>query len=597
MGEPTKGTETSESLENLSEWYLISEADCVDNTETLSDLFDAETASDVSNLIDDLPVDQGNSLALYNTQITAECNAAIADLKRKFIASPEHSVENLSPRLQAVHISPQRQIKRRLFEDSGLGEDEATTSFTQVDSSNVLASTTVSQEEFTILHSANQRATLLAKFKDKYNVSFCELTRTFKSNKTCTHNWMIVVFAVAEELIEASKTILQQHCEYIQIVPSDFSALYVTEFKNTKNRETVIHLFKSILTIQEHQILCEPPRHRSTAAALYFYKKAIAGVGFKYGAYPQWIASQTILSHQLAAAETFKLSDMVQWAYDNDFTDEAQIAYYYAQYAEENGNAAAFLQSNQQYKYVKDCSAMVKMYKRQELRNMSMGQWIQKCCADYKDGSEWKAIAQFLKFQNVNFISFLIALKNFFKGIPKKTCIVIYGAPDTGKSFFCFNFIKLLHGKIVSYMNKQSHFWLMPLVDGKIGLLDDATFQCWTFLDVNMRNAFDGNMVSIDIKHKNLQQLKLPPMLITTNVEVPKEPTLKYLYSRLTCFEFPNKMPFDESGNPVFNITTESWAMFFRKFFNQLELTEEDGDSADSGRAFCCTTRQANDSY
>jgi len=146
-------------------------------------------------------------------------------------------------------------------------------------------------------------------------------------------------------------------------------------------------------------------------------------------------------------------------------------------------------------------------------------------------------------------------------------------------------------------MNKQSHFWLMPLVDGKIGLLDDATFQCWTFLDVNMRNAFDGNMVSIDIKHKNLQQLKLPPMLITTNVEVPKEPTLKYLYSRLTCFEFPNKMPFDESGNPVFNITTESWAMFFRKFFNQLELTEEDGDSADSGRAFCCTTRQANDSY
>ena len=221
MGEPTKGTETSESLENLSEWYLISEADCVDNTETLSDLFDAETASDVSNLIDDLPVDQGNSLALYNTQITAECNAAIADLKRKFIASPEHSVENLSPRLQAVHISPQRQIKRRLFEDSGLGEDEATTSFTQVDSSNVLASTTVSQEEFTILHSANQRATLLAKFKDKYNVSFSELTRTFKSNKTCTHNWMIVVFAVAEELIEASKTILQQHCEYIQIVPSD----------------------------------------------------------------------------------------------------------------------------------------------------------------------------------------------------------------------------------------------------------------------------------------------------------------------------------------------------------------------------------------
>ena len=596
MGENTKGTENSDLLDNMNDWCIV-EADCVDSVDTFSELFDAETGSNVSNLIDDdlIPEDQGNSLAVYNSQVNEECETAIAVLKRKFIASPDRSLESLSPRLQAVHISPQRLIKRKLFEDSGIGDDEAATSLTQVDASNEIDKPSISQEQNAILRSCNQKATLLAKFKHKYNVSFCELTRNFKSDKTCTHNWIIAVFAVAEELIEASKITLLQHCEYIQIVPSDFSALYVIEFKNTKNRETVIKLFNSVLSIQECQLLCEPPRNRSTAAALYFYKKAIADVGYKSGAYPQWIASQTILSHQLAAAESFKLSDMVQWAYDNDYTEECEIAFYYAQYADENSNAAAFLESNQQCKYVRDCCAMVRMYKRQELKNMTMGQWINKCCSSITEG-DWKLIAKFLKFQGVNFLSFLIALKQFCKGIPKKTCIVIYGPPDTGKSFFCFNLIKLLRGKIVSYMNKQSHFWLMPLSDGKIGLLDDATYSCWQFLDTNMRNAFDGNLVSVDIKHKSLQQMKLPPMIITTNVAVPKEPTLKYLYSRLTCFEFPNAMPFDDVGNPIFNITTECWAMFFRKFFNQLELSEEDGDSTDTDRPFRCTTRNSNDS-
>ena len=594
MGDLIKGTEQSNSLENLNEWCLITEAECVESMDTLSDLFETDTdASNISNLIDDLqPVEQGNSLALYNTQVTEECDRTIVELKRKFIASPDRSFADLSPRLEAVHISPQRVSKRRLFLDSGIAEDETENTVTQVDS---VAKTTASIEEICILQSSNRRATLLSKFKEKYNVSFCELTRNFKSDKTCTHNWIVVIFAVAEELIEASKQILQQHCEYFQIVPSDFSGLYVLEFKSTKNRETVIKLFTSMLNISDMQLLCEPPKNRSTAAALFFVKKALANIGFKYGSYPQWISSQTMVDHQLASAETFKLSEMIQWAYDNDHTEEPAIAYYYALYAEENANAAAFLQSNQQVKYVRDCSQMVKLYKKQELKNMSMADWIFKCCGNIESGSEWKIIIKFLKYQHINILSFLIALKLFFKGIPKKTCIVIYGPPDTGKSWFCFKLIKFLQGRVVSFMNKSSHFWLMPLVEGKVGFLDDATHPCWTFLDSNMRNAFDGNCVSIDVKHKALQQIKLPPMFITTNVPVPKEPSLMYLHSRLTCFEFPNKMPLDDVGNPMFNITNDSWAMFFRQFARHLELSEdecsESGDTGEPGRAFCCRAR------
>lgn len=592
--------------ENVEEWYIVNEAECRDDT--LNDLFDvSEDGSNISNLIDDDSVDQGNSLALFSAQQAEDTENSVLLLKRKFFSSPEKPLVDLSPRLSAVHITPEKASKRRLFTDSGIAEDEAENSNVQVaceDSVDSLISNVAGNENggnaevLSILKSSNVRATLLFKFKDKFSVSFTELTRNFKSSKTCTNNWIVAAFAVSEELIEASKITLQQYCNFVQVIESDFTGLYLLDFKAAKSRETVLKLFSKMLNIKEEQMLSDPPKNRSTAAALYFYKKAIVNNSFKYGPFPQWLASLTIVDHHVATAETFKLCEMVQWAYDNDFTEETLIAYNYASYASENANATAFLQSNSQLKYVKDCAAMVKMYKRQEMKNMSMSEWIDKCCGSIAEGDNWKDIVRFLKFQEINIVEFLIALKLFLKGIPKKMCIVIWGPPDTGKSYFLFFLVKFLRGKVVSFMNKSSHFWLMPLMEGKVGFLDDATYCCWSYLDVHMRNAFDGNMVCLDVKHKNMQQIILPPMFISTNVDVKSEQTLMYLHSRLTCFKFPHKLPLDNVGNPLFTFTDKSWACFFRKFWNHLDLTCEDadGDPGEPERTFCCTARSSVES-
>lgn len=597
MAEP-KGTDNNIIT---GDWYIVTEAECVEDT--LEELFDENTnESVVSNLIDDCDeVDEGNSLALYNEQLTEECENSIQALKRKFIRSPQKSLAEISPRLAAVHISPEKTPKRRLFNDSGLGEDEVESANVQVASEDSLNSNVAGNENggtrevLSVLQSNNRRATLLSKFKTKYSVSFTELTRNFKSNKTCNNNWIVFALGIAEELIEASKTILQQHCTFVQIIMADFAGLFLLEFKAAKNRETVLKLMCRLLNAKEEQILSDPPKNRSTAAALYFYKKALTNTCFKYGEFPQWLSHLTIVDHQVATAETFKLSEMIQWAYDNDFVEETAIAYNYAMYATENTNAAAFLQSNCQVKYVKDCASMVKMYKKQEMKNMSMSEWIHKCCGTITEGDEWKTILRFLKFQDINVLEFLIALKLFLKCIPKKMCVVIWGPPDTGKSYFLFHLVKFLRGKVVSFMNKASHFWLMPLTECKVGLLDDATFPCWTFLDVHMRNAFDGNMVCVDIKHKSMQQMSLPPMFISTNINVKAEQTLMYLHSRLTCFHFPNKLPLDSQGNPLFIFTDKCWASFFRKFWQHLDLTIEDadGDPGELERAFCCTARSS----
>ena len=596
MADLPKGTENFETIETDSSWYVVSEAECINDINSLENLFEESTdGSDVSNLIDDVDnASQGNSLELYNRQIAEDCNKAITDLKRKYYKSPQQCIAELSPRLEAVKLTGEGKSKRRLFQDSGIQKDETSCTDQVLSDSNTPAE---AAETLDLLRCSNRKATILSKFKQVFGVSFTELTRLYKSNKTCSLNWVVAVCNAAEDVLNASKTLLQQHVDFVQVIIVGFYALYLIEFKTAKSRETLINMLTKMLNVKDYQLLCEPPKLRSVAVSLYFYKRSLSNVSFKFGEFPDWLARQLLLDHHVGSQETFNLSDMIQWAFDHDYTDESAIAYNYAMAASESANAAAFLQSNNQAKYVKDCATMVKHYKRYELRQLSMSAWINKCCAEFDTETDWKVIAKFLRFQNINFVEFLIALKPFLKGQPKKNCLVFWGPPDTGKSMFCFTLLQFMKGKVISYMNSRSQFWLMPLLDCKLGLLDDATYPCWQYMDVHLRNAMDGNPFSIDSKHRMPVQLNLPPLLVTTNLDVLAESSLKYLHSRIRCFNFPNKLPITESEESVYVITNESWACFFRKFATHLDIAEDDGgDSGNTDRTFQCSARLHFDS-
>lgn len=606
MGDSNKGTKSSfDCLEGASSWYFVTQAECVDDIEEIDELFEKSTDSNVSNLIDESDeVDQGNTLAFYNEQLQQDCDQAILLLKRKYVNSPETDVAALSPKLQAVSISPQRdkQSKRRLtFEDSGIEQDEAANTFTsQVENAldSHVENVQTGNNDNEILERSNQKAFLLFKFKETFGVPYTELIRTFRSDRTCNDNWVIAVFRVAEEVLEASKIIIQKHCESVLIVIRDFHGLYTAQFKSAKNRETVVKLFCGMLNIQSFQILCDPPKTRSVAAALYFYKQSMLEKAFVYNNLPKWITMQTVVDHQIAAsADAFELSVLVQWGYDNDVTDEAQMAYEYAQLANVDSNAAALLKHNNQVKLIRDACTMVRLYKRHEMRKMSMAEWIDMCCEKCNDSTgDWKTIVQFLKFQHVNILDFLYAFKLFLKGTPKKNCFVIYGPPDSGKSYFAYTLVEFLKGKVISQMNKCSQFWLQPLTDCKIGLLDDATYDCWSFIDVQMRTALDGNNVCIDYKHRAPLQMKLPPLIITTNHCVKEDQTLMYLHSRIYCLQFPNKMPLTDDGKPIYEINNYTWKLFFRKLAVQLDITVADKEDGLAGRAFQCCTRNSVES-
>lgn len=616
------------------------------NTDVSSDEdeFAPDTGEDMVDFVDNTryPGDgQEVPLGLYVQQTMQDDAATVQALKRKFMGSPAASscaswVNNeLSPRLDAICLQKRHdKARRRLFEqDSGYGNtqvDIGTESQVPGEHNNSGGSDVTQdvieeergggdgepepqvdteqtqQKEGTpnaldLLQVSNLRVRLFAKFKELFGLSFMDLVRQFKSDKSTCADWVVGAFGVYYAVAEAAKTLLQPVCEYahIQTLTSEWGMvmLLLLRFKCNKSRETVARCLGTILNIPEKRMLIEPPKQRSAPCALYWYKTAMSNASEVVGETPDWIVRQTVIGHAMGETQ-FSLSVLVQWAYDNEITDDSELAYEYAKLGNEDPNAAAFLASNCQARYIKDAITMVRHYRRAEQARMSMSQWIAHRGRKVADTGDWRHIVKLLRFQGIEFISFMEALKQFLKGTPKKSCLVFYGPSDTGKSLFCMSLIRYLGGAVISFVNSTSHFWLSPLVDAKIGLLDDATQQCWVYIDTYLRTVLDGNTMSIDRKHKNLQQLKCPPLMITTNVNIEADETFKYLRSRMVVIPFLQKCPLDSNGEPVYKLNNENWKSFFQRSWARLDLTqeeEEEEEEADNGytsRSFRCVPGQ-----
>lgn len=597
-------------------WYFVErEAECSDVGESFEEIFDQSDSEHLS-LIDDSAAVQGESLSLLHELETQDDQRELAELKRKYIDSPLSRTveETLSPRLQKVTVTPRKskKVKKNLFEDSGIAGTSTIDSSSVAPEDEAQGDTSTSDSEppapppqddppaapaaeepqaevpsdtiTALLKSSNLNAVLHGRFKDVWGVSFAELTRKFSSTKTMSETWTIGVYGLSERTVENAKTLLQEYCDFICVSHAAGERyaylLALVVFKAQKCKQTIHKLLKTLLLVDPDLVLLDPPKTRSTPVALFWYKRTNIDSATTAGALPDWIARQVLAGHSLAGETNFELSTMVQWAYDNQITEECQIAYGYAEKAGEDPNAMAFLASNQQPKIVRDCAAMVKLYNRAELRNTTMSGWISRRCNAVEDGepADWKNIVLFLRYQRINFVRFLDAFRRFLRGEPKRCCMALWGVPDSGKSIFAMSLINFMKGKVVTFANSGSQFWLQPLLDTKIGLVDDVTHQCLQYFDVYMRGALDGNFVCIDSKHRNPAQIKMPPMLMTTNVDIASDSNYKYLHSRIVSFEFSEPFPFNDDGTPVYVLNDKTWQCFFKRFWTHLELSDQEDD-------------------
>ncbi|UZP65144.1 E1 [Canine papillomavirus type 24] len=625
-GDLGPGTDPGEGTS--SGGFIWEEAECSD----MDTSEDEDGDADLGDLIDDSlegQLQQGNSQALLHQQNMREDNRQLQFLKRKY-GSPEQKVEvDLSPRLKAITISPPKQTaKRRLFApsiDSGLelsGHNETSpatgTEIDQVDAV-MLVGEDDEREGSTpitggygprgggntmltqLMKASNLRATQYAIFKKVFGLSYTELTRAFRSNKTCNPDWVVVTYGVHHTLYTGVVQRLEKHCEYVQCtgtsISSGYVLLFLLRFIAHKSRDTVQKLMKGLLNTNSQQVLADPPKIKSVPAALYWYRGAMSNATQKYGPLPDWVVKQTLVQHQTGEEAKFVLATMVQWAYDNDHTDESEIAYHYARLAEDDANAAAWLNTNSQARHVKDCAIMVRHYKRAIMTSMSMSEWIHRRMQGIDEEGDWKQIGNFLRYQHVEVIAFLGAMKDMLKLIPKRTCICIVGPPNTGKSAFCLSLLDFFGGKVISFNNYKSQFWLQPLADARLALLDDATRQTWDYMDAFMRNALDGNMICLDLKHKAPMQIRCPPLLVTSNIDIRTDERWRYLYSRVYVVEFKSSFPFNEEGEPVYQLTKVNWKCFFKRLWSRLDLSdqEDEGEDGEPEKAFRCDTKRSHE--
>ncbi|AHI45083.1 putative E1 [Equus asinus papillomavirus 1] len=599
--DPGQGTSTS--FLATGDWFIEREAQCSDHDSSEEEIESPE----VTDLVDNCIVSQGNSLALFQQQEREVCELQVQALKRKLGLSPEpQSIADLSPSLSRISLSPTHKplVKRRLFSAEEDGERSYETPNTIAEAGHQVSKAGGGVDErlamqnaepeappdnqnmhLYIMRARSQQAAMLGLFKETFSLSFNELTRPFRSNRTTNPDWVIAVFGVRECFYETAKETFKTHCEFSHLTlrPSGKGNIFLALclFKNFKNRDTVKNLCRSILNVTASAMLCDPPKIRSPAAALFWYKSASSNAVSTQGPYPDWLASQVLVGHQRLDEGKFELTPMIQWAYDYGYVEEDQIAFEYAKLASVDANAAAWLASAGQAKYVKDCSTMVRYYRRAESQALSTSAYIDKRCKLAEEGGNWKVIAGLLKYQGIETITFIQALRHWLRGVPKKSCMVFWGPSDTGKSQFCSSLTRFLGGKHLSYVNAKSHFWLSPLAEARFAFLDDATTATWNYFDVYMRNFLDGYPVCIDRKHRHAVECKAPPMLVTTNLDMGNDTRWPYLQSRLTLFSFKNPFPLDEQNRPLFKLTDENWASFFTRLWGRLELSDQEDEGED----------------
>ncbi|QBR99475.1 E1 [Gull papillomavirus 1] len=438
-----------------------------------------------------------------------------------------------------------------------------------------------------ILTAKNTRNTQLAIFKELYGPSYTDVTRTFKSDKTQSYEWVFVILGSASIAYEALRECLKTQTQFIlcDVEPSKQLGLFYCGFNASKNREGVRRCLKHFNVDVTNIPLCDPPNKRSITAALFFQRLMAC-----HGEAPVW-CRDLIATGELKNGEGFQLSKMVQWAMDHNICEEGQIAFGYAQLAETDANAQLWLSSNSQAKYVRDATIMVKHFNRGRLHATPMTEHIAVRMREYvgeDDEEGWKQIIVFLRYQHVPLNDFLQVLRYWLKGRPKKSTIAILGVPDSGKTMFTMSLMKFMDGRILNYANSKSHFWLQPLLECKAAAIDDVTFPCWDYINLYLRPALDGTSICIDCKHRAPVQAKCPPLILTSNYD-PRDVTgageeryvYKYLFSRISFICFNRVIP-QVGGRPRFLVLPEHWRSFLLKYKAELDLDLEEYDYGQS---------------
>lgn len=436
--------------------------------------------------------------------------------------------------------------------------------------------------------SKDKKVTMLGIFKKYSGFSVMQLLRPFKSDKTQSHDW-IVVSPDARIDYWNEFVYRQPEVQTYLYTAVGIHCMYLT-FVNSKNRIGVKNFLQKGGMGPGTVTIIEPPNIRIMMNAVYWMKSAHHGKG----PMPQWVENFFDSAENACQDDKFDMATMVQWALDHKYQDVDSICYQYSlEASKNNANAKAWLGSTSMYKYACDCAKLARSMTKGRVCFMTMHEFIEFRLNGWDTQGNSLNILKLLHMQGIMYVEFIDALKNLINKVPKKCCMAILGPPNTGKSMFCMSLIKFLDGRVLSFFAHRSHFWLAPLAETKIALIEDCTWPCWTYVDTYLRGALDGTSITIDQKNRDPRQIECPPILMTSNCNFMSGEgyggddgkRYPYLESRIKSFCFSKQIS-TKNRNPKIVVNPEDWADFFIKYKeplglryleeDQLEAEEED---------------------
>lgn len=366
--------------------------------------------------------------------------------------------------------------------------------------------------------------------------SFFSLHKEMKNERTMQRNWAIFLKTPSLTQTVALEAALNNDCDRIRTKKSDTHTYFLLEYM--KKQRSMNGLKQVISTIiKDTDILLGVPKYKDTQFRTWakLFTTLISETA------PE--ISGLLLDCE-AEGSGFNVEELFEWI---EATEPKSIEVMLCNYREEarigNPNAKNWLASASNITVAKKQFELWKSTIKGREMQLTVEQYILQRLMDYNDGDKDK-VQKFLTYQGIMHYELLNVLRNWLHGKIKKSVICIFGPGNSGKSTFADALIEVLKGVRLCWDDNNS-FWKQAAIGKRYCLLDDVTMQCWRGLDSKERRSFDGGIVAVNKKFCEATEMKMPPLILTSNYDIRANEDFVFLVNRVTFIHFPKSF----SGN------------------------------------------------
>ncbi|QKR71895.1 E1 [Wels catfish papillomavirus 1] len=265
----------------------------------------------------------------------------------------------------------------------------------------------------------------------------------------------------------------------------------------------------------------------------------------------------------------FNVQELFEWIEAHEpISLEILLCNYREEARQGNANAMLWLQQSSNITVAKKQYELWKATLKGRQMQIPLSSYIEQRIEEYTGGESSK-VERLLAKNGISPFDFLNAIRRWIHNHVKKSVVCFVGPGNCGKSMIADAMIEFLNGARLTW-HESNQFWKQGAIGKRFVMLDDVTPCCWKDLDARERRALDGGVVCINKKFCEPCEMKMPPMLLTSNYDVRGNSDFEYLCNRITFLTF--NTPFKVTPKPEEIVEPKDIAAWTKKYLDSLDL-------------------------